>query len=145
MHIAVMITTAANINQYPTLIAAGGTTGANGASQINAARFGLTEMFTRNRNTSGNSVFGEQNATGLVGATRNNSSNFTLRVSGSNYIFTRASQAPFNGNYAIFAGDVNLPNSNARLAFYSIGESLNLALLDARVSTLMTALAAAIP
>jgi hypothetical protein len=35
--------------------------------------------------------------------------------------------------------------SNARLAFYSIGESLDLALLDARVTTLINAIAAAIP
>jgi len=36
-------------------------------------------------------------------------------------------------------------NPNARLSFYSIGESLNLALLDAKVKTLMNALAVAIP
>ena len=35
--------------------------------------------------------------------------------------------------------------NNSRLAFYSIGESLNLALLDARVTTLINAFAAAIP
>jgi hypothetical protein len=35
--------------------------------------------------------------------------------------------------------------SNARLAFYSIGESLNLALLDTRVTALINAFAAAIP
>jgi hypothetical protein len=35
--------------------------------------------------------------------------------------------------------------TNARLAFYSIGESLDLALLDARVTTLVAAFAAAIP
>jgi hypothetical protein len=33
----------------------------------------------------------------------------------------------------------------SRLAFYSIGESLNLALLDARVTDLINAFAAAIP
>jgi hypothetical protein len=35
--------------------------------------------------------------------------------------------------------------SDARIAFYSIGEALDLALLDARVSTLMTDIGAAIP
>jgi hypothetical protein len=40
---------------------------------------------------------------------------------------------------------VGLSYGDSRLSFYSIGESLNLALLDARVSTLMTALAVAIP
>ncbi len=40
---------------------------------------------------------------------------------------------------------MNAQWSNARIAFYSIGESLNLALLDARVTTLINAYAAAIP
>jgi hypothetical protein len=35
--------------------------------------------------------------------------------------------------------------SNARIACYSIGESLDLALLDARVTALINAIAAAIP
>jgi hypothetical protein len=35
--------------------------------------------------------------------------------------------------------------SASRLGFYSIGESLDLALLDSRVSTLYTAIGAAIP
>jgi hypothetical protein len=35
--------------------------------------------------------------------------------------------------------------TNARLAFYSICESLNLALLDTRVTDLINAFAAAIP
>jgi hypothetical protein len=35
--------------------------------------------------------------------------------------------------------------ADARLAFYSIGESLDLALLDTRVSALITAIGAAIP
>jgi hypothetical protein len=35
--------------------------------------------------------------------------------------------------------------SNARIAFYSIGESLDLALLDARVTDLINAFDTAIP
>jgi hypothetical protein len=35
--------------------------------------------------------------------------------------------------------------TDARISFYSIGEALDLALLDARLITLMSALAAAIP
>jgi hypothetical protein len=42
-------------------------------------------------------------------------------------------------------GGTNNNYSNARLAFYSIGEALNLALLDARVTDLINAFAAAIP
>jgi hypothetical protein len=49
-------------------------------------------------------------------------------------------------NYNIFARANTLGQyGNSRLAFYSIGESLNLALLDARVTDLINAFGAAIP
>jgi hypothetical protein len=35
--------------------------------------------------------------------------------------------------------------TNAKFAWYSIGESVDLALLDARLSTLITAIGAAVP
>jgi hypothetical protein len=60
---------------------------------------------------------------------------------------TAASQTPFDGNVFVF-GDNNagsLSGSFAgRLAFYSIGESLDLEDLDTRVSALITAIGAAI-
>jgi hypothetical protein len=51
------------------------------------------------------------------------------------------SQTPLNQNVIVFAAssDPGRP-SNGRLAFYSIGEAIDLALLDARVSTLIAAL-----
>ena len=46
----------------------------------------------------------------------------------------------------VFQRGTNQPfPTDARLAFYSIGESLDLALLDARVTALINAIAAAIP
>jgi hypothetical protein len=49
---------------------------------------------------------------------------------------------------AVFAvnnnGTIQVP-TNARLAFYSIGESLNLTQLDTRVTALINAFGAAIP
>lgn len=77
-----------------------------------------------------------RNAGGLTGRIANSSASLTSSASpnnaatGSLFIFNRS-----GGNYL----------SSARLAFYSIGESLDLALLDARVTTLINALAAAIP
>jgi hypothetical protein len=79
---------------------------------------------------------------GFFGASRSNGSNVTARINSTNYTSTVTSQTPSNGNIRIF--DV-LVFSDARIAFYSIGESLNLALLDARVTTLLNAIAAAIP
>jgi hypothetical protein len=65
-----------------------------------------------------------------------------------NVAVNNSSQPP--GNLSHFVGAYNNQGTAAnspsfRLSFYSIGESLDLALLDVRVTALMTALAAAIP
>jgi hypothetical protein len=44
-----------------------------------------------------------------------------------------------------YAGNRTVAITNARLAFYSIGESLDLARLDARVTDLINAFAVTIP
>ena len=54
------------------------------------------------------------------------------------------SQTPLNQNIVVFGRNLTA-QANARFSFYSIGESLDLALLDARVTTLINAYAAAIP
>ena len=86
-------------------------------------------------------------ATGFLGLSRNNSSNFVVRGSVANETITASSMATVNRNVHVFqrnADDTSVP-TDARLSFYSIGESLNLALLDSRVSTLMTSINSAIP
>lgn len=90
------------------------------------------------------------NATGFVAVSRSSSSSLISRLSGASETITSTSITPLAGNIGVFAqiraDTSSIDNySNARLAFYSIGESLNLALLDARVTTLINAIAAAIP
>lgn len=86
---------------------------------------------------------------GLIGASRGNSSEFVARANATSTTSATASATPFNGNILVFgrmsATGVAGLFSTHRLAFYSIGESLDLALLDSRVSTLYTAIGAAIP
>jgi hypothetical protein len=88
-------------------------------------------------------------AIGLQGVSRSNSSQLNVFADGTLTTSSSASQAPLTGNLYVFARNaVSQPAdsySDSRLSFYSIGESLDLALLDARVSTLMSDLAAAIP
>jgi hypothetical protein len=82
-------------------------------------------------------------ATGILGQSR----------TGSVSVFRTASQnfTPVNTGTAVIAQNAFVFSRggeryvNARLAFYSIGESLDLALLDARVTDLINAFAAAIP
>jgi hypothetical protein len=81
---------------------------------------------------------------GFLGKSRLSASGYTVRGSNQNYSFTAASQTPFNQNIVVFGRNLSA-GSNARLAFYSIGESLGLALLDARVTDLINAFGAAIP
>jgi hypothetical protein len=82
---------------------------------------------------------------GLKGVSRNTSSSHALRSGGSNFTVSDTSASPLSGNVVIFASAIPSAYIDARLAFYSIGESLDLALLDARVTDLITAFAAAIP
>jgi hypothetical protein len=90
---------------------------------------------------------GAHTATGLIAANRTASDFIELRVATSNSSGTTASVSPVTTNYLIFARNAPAAESfaNARLAFYSIGESLDLAKLDTRVSALITAFGAAIP
>jgi hypothetical protein len=86
----------------------------------------------------------DSHVVGLLGASRSSSSEFVGRFNASSSTFSAASQTPDSGgNYGIFHNFTQSLQSNARIAFYSIGESLDLALLDARVSALITAIGAA--
>jgi hypothetical protein len=89
-----------------------------------------------------------QASTGFFGARRILSTEFNWRGAGSSGVFSSASAILNSQNIQVFCRsreNVVENFSNARLAFYSIGESLDLALLDARVTTLVNAFAAAIP
>ncbi|QTP86364.1 hypothetical protein SSRP02_p008 [Synechococcus phage S-SRP02] len=85
---------------------------------------------------------------GFIGQSRSSSTTFTSRFNGVNVGRSSASVSSHINNHFVFCrnSDGNASNySNARLAFYSIGESLDLSRLDARVTGLINAFAAAIP
>jgi len=95
---------------------------------------------------------GSPNSTGFMGASRSDATNVTYRRNGASGVGAIASQdhaenAPygvFQTLFTNFAGQT-FP-TDARIAFYSIGSAIaDLALLDARVSTLVSQIAAAIP
>jgi hypothetical protein len=90
--------------------------------------------------------------TGFFGASRSSATNVIGRANNQNGADATASVTPAQGDILVFARN-NVTTgaatagtlTNARLAFCSIGESLDLALLDARVSALITAFGVAIP
>lgn len=83
-------------------------------------------------------------ATGLSGVKRSTSASFDYYHNKVNATRVGASVTPLASPLRVFCDDRNTSFSLDRISFYSIGESLDLALLDTRVSTLMTDLAAAI-
>ena len=80
---------------------------------------------------------------GLQSVSRSGPTEWVARCSGSQFAYVDVSVSASSNNLLIFTAGSSY--SNARIAFYSIGEFLDLALLDSRVTTLMSDLAAAIP
>jgi hypothetical protein len=114
-------------------------------TQVNVT--GANAMFpggTRNRNATTVALPATATANALVGHSRSSSANYTQRANGASTLNTQTSQTPQNANVTVF-GYTHATTLTSRLAFYSIGESLDLALLDTRVTTLINAFAAAIP
>ena len=84
----------------------------------------------------------------LFGHSRSSAGEFKVRYNGATTTENFASESPSSDNVFLFCRNngSGTPElfSPSRIAFYSIGESLDLALLDARVSALVTAIGAAI-
>ena len=151
-----------NVNIYPQnnfhmsmyvsqiLISGSGYMGAGGAfagsTQISAGP-SLTIEFRNRNSASGVPTRPGDHAVGLIGQSRASSGSFITRGGGVTSTITQASQFPYNGSAFIFARNAGTPGLyvDGRLSFYSIGESVDLAKLDSRVSTLITSIAAAIP
>ena len=95
----------------------------------NAFSFGLAASYAAPilLTTSGNADF--------VGASRSSSSSITVALGSTLQTASQASQAPNAGNYQVFRAGGNVADN--RLSWYSIGESVDLALLDARVTALV--------
>jgi hypothetical protein len=108
-------------------------------------------VFIRNRLSTGTetgAAVGSQFSGGLFGASRASGSSVSIRyrqdsgmISGTR---STTSASPSSGDVLVYRSGAST-YSNCRLAFYSIGESLDLALLDARVTDLINAFGAAIP
>jgi hypothetical protein len=99
-------------------------------------------MLIRSRSSSLDTVTGAGPSIGFIGANRGNSASFAFRSSGSSFSFTRTSSTPSAQNIGIFNRIPDLGGyCNGRLAFYSIGESLDLSKLDSRVDRLVAELA----
>jgi len=140
-HQSVYVDTIQTGTSFRGLIGAGSSSAA-GSTNITTS----TSLIFRNRNPSGlQSIANQHLTTGFKGSSRSVSTSYIARSGSLNTTFNVTSASGVTSNIMVFRNESQAANSDARLSFYSIGESLNLALLDTRVSTLMTDLAAAIP
>jgi hypothetical protein len=92
-------------------------------------------------------LIGGLSSLGFLGHSRSAGDAMKLRHNLTEYLANHPSSEPYPYNAFVFARNVNdLPQAPAsgRISFYSIGEDLNLALLDARISNLMTTFASSI-
>ena len=130
-------------------------TPANGALMAASANFtgrnymdivSMNNTRISNRSTTPAEVTGTPLA-GLYGHSRTEASAYTYKCPQGSGLYPISSQTTESQNVLIYARNTPPVSSftSARLSFYSIGEAIDLALLDARVTTLMNALAAAIP
>ena len=118
-------------------------TGANDRAYIGAATYsGTTRMIQKITNglsflCNGISSKSLTPTTGGLGVSRSNASNFSRIAFGDVDTVSVPSSEPISASLLVFR---RIQGSEARLSFYSIGESLDLALLDARLTTYMSSL-----
>jgi hypothetical protein len=140
-HLAVWMTAHHSRNVTRTAIGTG--TGVAGDSQLLTTATARLYRINYPTGTAGN-INETATTAGFWGASRSLSASVEARYNGTTTTLNDSSSAATNTEIFVFSRSAS-QYSDARISFYSIGESLNLALLDARLSTLMTAIGAAIP
>jgi hypothetical protein len=129
-----------SVSSFPCYI---GNASGGGDSHFGVATSSAVSFF-RSRAFQSASLFGTGAETGFIGISRNSPNIAQVRFSGSLINNSLASETPSNGSITVFRAGGTNTLSNARIAYYSIGEAVDLAALDARVTTLRNAIAAAL-
>jgi hypothetical protein len=130
-----------NDNHYAFWAAAVGTGVFTG--NANVLSTSVSSAATRNRNTSPDAFTA---TTGFLGMSRSASAEYVRRNGGTDTTVSRTSSSVGANAMGILAvGSGASAHGTHRIAFYSIGSALNLSQLDSRLSTLITAIGAAIP
>jgi hypothetical protein len=136
-HVAINIGSlhTSNVGQY--LLASGNSGAGETAIFYYAAKHPLLSP-----NGNGSHV-GPNASIGFKGTSRSNSASSEWRSSGAGNTHVVASQTPSSNATLIFRRGSGM-HTTTQINFYSIGEAIDLSLLNTRVSTLMTDIAAAI-
>lgn len=141
-HMATWVTQADTTSSgNPGLIGTGGS--ATGESTI-GYNITTSNYFLRSRSSGIIEGSTASRTTGFHAISRTSSTNVNTVLPGFSTSVTLTSQTPRSSTIKVLGRDVT-PYWNGRVSFYSIGEALNLALLNARVSQLMRSLNNVIP
>jgi len=139
-HISAFITGTAGTGSTSIM---GTNTVASGGSWVSRNADNTTSSQRANSATSYSYLNAFPISSGLVGVSRSASSAQSHIAAAGVQSSTLASASPINENILVFRAQGNF--CPFRIAFYSIGENLDLGLVNTRVATLISAYAAAIP
>jgi len=116
--------------------------GTTGATQLFFRKSNGYEVQHRHTTTIRTNAAFSPGAVSFVGVARNASTTVTMRANNTSVSLSITSEAPGSTTTKVFAIGNGANNTSARISFYSIGESLDLSLLNSRVTTLVNAMAA---
>lgn len=147
-HVAVWVTTPQTSGSHAYLGSSSDALTDRPRTQLVAANGSEGFLISRCADESSNTSATANNVAGLQGLSRAASASYTRRANATNQTVSVASLSGDDAEMWIYArnttgGSAQL-YSTARLAFYSIGEAIDLADLDTRLSALVTAIGAAI-
>jgi hypothetical protein len=137
-HLAVYISALSTVGKIAHIGA--GSPATSGTTRIGTTTVSNNTFVPRSRTSTAGTQLGVTLAIGFAGISRSVSSGYTARGAGNNYSITQVSQSPYNGNVEVFKFSGDTFYSDSRQSYYSIGESLDLVLLDARITTYMASI-----
>jgi hypothetical protein len=145
-HVSVFASVQSNPTGTQTEVYLGTTVNQTGSTYIGRSSTGGRVLAAQlNASSNAFAITGTSTPAGFIAASRINSNSVNARAAATNYSGTNTSQIPLSSALTIFRASNGSFTASTTLAFYSIGESLDLALLDTRVTDLINAFAAAIP
>lgn len=118
--------------------------GASSGSQIIYGGGGGATLYFRANYSTDAAITGNTQLPKSIGVSRSSATQVDAFLNGATVVRNSNSTTPSNGNIFVFSGGTSY-YIDARIAFYSIGEAIQLSALDSRISTLMTDLNIAIP
>jgi hypothetical protein len=140
VHISCYVTQSPSLSATVFRTFVGGASGIGGRIYLSCNTSGALALKNRSSATGGILITGEGTTTGFKGHSRNSATNTIIRSSQANTTNTTASTTLVSQAIGVFYNGLGSQQSDARMSFYSLGTNIDLALLDARITTLMTTL-----